>query len=172
MRHDQIRTTLIVLLAVFSLWAALAAPAGATLPRNTVRASERSRAAHPLYGYELQKYVVAECRKLHLDAAAALSVACVEGGFAGAVGDGGSALGPWQCHYLPHQTRAWANSPNGIKWVLRGFACFDRNRRGYQAVYLIVVKFERPAMGASEAGIAYRYYPSMGRLVKKIERKH
>ena len=131
-------------------------------------------ASRPIYGHRLQHYIVKQCVRWHLDAAAVLSVACVEGGFGGAVGDGGEAFGPWQLRRggaLPaciHNPRRWANSPNGVRYAVRGLARVARHLRGSAAVVAIVRRFERPSRPSLEIQRAMSYYLAMKRLAKRL----
>lgn len=127
----------------------------------------------PIYGKELKKYIVKYSKKVKLDPAATLAVACTEGGFKGAVGDGGSSFGPWQLHRggaLPSKVknpRRWANSPQGIGYALRAQSKIARGKHGFNAISLIVRLFERPLYPSSQIGKAQGYYKAMQRFAKK-----
>ena len=132
--------------------------------------------SRPLYGLKLQKYIVKTCRHLHTDAAAALAVALCEGGWYGEVGDGGTSFGPWQLHRggtLPrriHNPRRWANSPNGLKYALRGIRRVVGSRVRLAAVKAIVCRFEKCGAPGHEIAKAWRYYGAMRRLVRRLSR--
>ena len=163
--------TAVLILAVAALLASPCRCDAAGAPRLGPAAVK----AGPIYGRVLERYIVLECLKLRLDAAAVLSIACVEGGFNGAVGPGG-CYGPWQlirggalpaCVLRP---QTWANSRNGVKYVLRAIARVARHRRGLAAVTAIAYRFERPASPAYEVSKAWRYYPAMRRLARVLSR--
>jgi murein DD-endopeptidase MepM/ murein hydrolase activator NlpD len=85
-----------------------------------------------------------------IDPQAALAVADQEG-LSGAVGDNGHAFGPFQLNDAggvitnrPGNHRAFAESPEGIKWALEQMSKVAKGKRGRQAVAAIVSGFERP----------------------------
>jgi hypothetical protein len=86
-----------------------------------------------------------------LDPAAVLSIASVEGGFGGSIGDHGTSFGPFQLHAggaLPSglgNPQQWANSKAGISYALDRIAQVASGLHGRQAVAAISSRFERPA---------------------------
>lgn len=86
-----------------------------------------------------------------LDPAAVLSIASVEGGFNGAVGDNGTSFGPFQLHEggaLPSgiaNPAQWANSPQGISYAENAIQKVAQGLKGKAAIAAISSKFERPA---------------------------
>jgi len=116
-----------------------------------------------------------------VDPVAALKVSAVEGGGRfGAVGDQGTSFGPWQLHMggaLPSQystpsaAAAFANSPEGVKYVLSRMGQVAGGLTGNAAVSAIVRGFERPAdpageiqraLGASGASAGSSFVPAGG----------
>lgn len=110
-----------------------------------------------LTGGALKSAIVAAARKYGVDPVAALAVAAAEGGFGGAVGDGGNAFGPFQLNNAggvatgmsPTFLKAWANSRAGVEWAMQKIAGVSKGMTGYDAVRAIVTKFERPADGGA-----------------------
>lgn len=101
-------------------------------------------------------------RQRGLDPAAVLSIASVEGGFNGAIGDNGTSFGPFQMHEggaLPSgRGNQWANSRQGIAYALDHIASVARGLHGRQAIAAISSRFERPANVPAEiAKAASRY---------------
>lgn len=91
-----------------------------------------------------------------VDPQAALAVASTEG-LSGGVGDQGHAFGPFQLNDAggvltgrAGNHRAFAESPQGIKWAIQQIAKVAKGKRGKQAVMDIVSGFERPADPTSE----------------------
>jgi hypothetical protein len=90
-----------------------------------------------------------------VDPLAALKVSRVEGGGKwGAVGDQGTSFGPWQLHIggampaqyaTPSAAAAFANSEEGVKYVLSHMGRVAGGLTGNEAIAAIVRKFERPA---------------------------
>lgn len=140
------------------------------IPRSV---ADRSAAQRPMYGYKLKKYIVKESRRLHLDAAAALSVAAVEGGFRGSVSDGGTSFGPWCLHrggalpsYIRHPRR-WCNTRSGVKYVLRALRKATGKTHGSRAVSRIV-RWERCGNPSLEIRRALHRYAAMKRFERRI----
>lgn len=115
-----------------------------------------ARVSGALYGQDLVNYITQRAQQIGLDHRAVLSVAPHEGGFQGAVGDGGTSFGPWQLHAggaLPSAVWAkgaayakeWANSPEGIDYALHQMAATIGGEHGPQAAADLVARFERPA---------------------------
>jgi murein DD-endopeptidase MepM/ murein hydrolase activator NlpD len=98
--------------------------------------------------------------KFGVDPVAALQVSAVEGGGRfGAVGDQGTSFGPWQLHIggampaqhsTPTAAAAFANSEEGVKYVLQQMGKVAGGLTGRQAIEAIVRKFERPAAPEAE----------------------
>lgn len=93
---------------------------------------------------------------LHLDPRALLAVASTEG-LSGGVGDGGHAFGPFQLNDAggvitgrAGNHRAFAESPQGIRWALEQIAQVAKGLHGQEAVNAIVRRFERPKDPDSE----------------------
>lgn len=90
-------------------------------------------------------------RSRGLDPAAVLSIASVEGGFNGSIGDHGTSFGPFQLHIggaLPKgisNPQAWANSKAGIGYALDHISQVAGGLHGKQAIAAISSRFERPA---------------------------
>jgi len=99
-----------------------------------------------------------------LDPAAVLSIASVEGGFNGSVGDHGTSFGPFQLHVggaLPRgigNPNQWANSQAGIGYALDHIAQVAGGLHGQQAISAISARFERPADVAGEIAKASGRY--------------
>lgn len=99
-----------------------------------------------------------------LDPAAVLSIASVEGGFNGSVGDHGTSFGPFQLHIggaLPKglgNPNQWANSKAGIAYALDHIAQVAGGLKGRQAISAISSRFERPADVAGEVAKASGRY--------------
>src|SRR5674476_538867 len=112
----------------------------------------------------LQNYIREQSITRGLDPNAVLSVATVEGGFSGSVGDSGTSYGPFQLHVggaLPAgKTNAWARSNAGINYALNNIAGVARGLTGKDAISAIVTKFERPAAPQAEVAKAYDIYRS------------
>ena len=112
----------------------------------------------------LQNYIREQSITRGLDPNAVLSVATVEGGFSGSVGDSGTSYGPFQLHVggaLPAgKTNAWARSNAGINYALNNIAGVARGLTGKDAISAIVTKFERPAAPQAEVTKAYDIYRS------------
>lgn len=117
-----------------------------------------------LTGQALQDYIRQQSIALGLDPQAVLSVATVEGGFSGAVGDSGTSFGPFQLHIggaLPAgKGKAWAQSKAGVKYALQQIAKVAKGLTGKQAVTAIVRNFERPAAPDAEIARAMGVYGS------------
>jgi len=100
--------------------------------------------------------------RYNVDPNAALAIASVEGGFNGAVGDGGTSFGPFQLHEggaLPSgRGSAWANSPAGINYAMQHIASVAGGLRGRAAVAAISSRFERPANVPAEIAKAMGRY--------------
>lgn len=114
------------------------------------------QAAGALYGDALLRQIQQTSTQLGLDPNIALAVAPHEGGFEGAVGDGGTSFGPWQLHAggaLPAEVwakgptyaKAWANSPAGLTYALTGIKKDIGGATGASGVRAVVTQFERPA---------------------------
>jgi hypothetical protein len=103
-----------------------------------------------------------------LDPAAVLSIASVEGGFNGAVGDQGTSFGPFQLHKggaLPsgiENPAQWANSQQGISYAEDAIANVAKGLKGKAAIAAIASKFERPADVAGEISKASSRYGQFG----------
>jgi hypothetical protein len=127
-----------------------------------------------MYGYRLKKYIVIESRRFHLDGAAALAVAAVEGGFRGSVSDGGTSFGPWCLHRggaLPariRHPRRWCNTRSGVKYVLRALRKATGKTHGKTAVSRIVRRFEHPSAPSVEIRRALHRYAAMKRFERRI----
>lgn len=98
---------------------------------------------------------MAAARRYGVDPEVALRDASGEGGVRfGAVGDHGTSFGPFQLHVggaLPRgKGAAWANSPAGIDYAVRGIARYARGLHGQAGVAAAVRGFERPADPAAE----------------------
>lgn len=94
--------------------------------------------------------IISASRKYHVDPWVALAIAHGEGGFNyGEVGDNGTSFGPFQLHEggaLPAgRNAAWANSPAGIDYAVRGIASVLGGSSGTAAIAAGVTNFERPA---------------------------
>jgi len=91
-------------------------------------------------------YIASQAAALGLDPRAVLGVATAEGGFSGAVGDGGHAYGPFQLNnaggvitnmfpgWSQKQIQAWAWSKQGVNFALQkmsGVAAGQTGLRGY-----------------------------------------
>lgn len=117
-----------------------------------------------LSGAQLQDYIREQSVQRGLDPNAVLSVATVEGGFSGAIGDSGSSYGPFQLHVggalPPGKTNAWARSNAGIQYALNRIAAVAKGLTGRNAINAIVTKFERPAAPQAEVAKAYDIYRS------------
>src|SRR4051812_27423017 len=90
----------------------------------------------------IRNYIAQGARRRGLDPRAILSVASVEGGFNGAIGDHGTSFGPFQLHQggaLPHGRGAnWASSAAGIDYALDQIAKVAGGLHGHQAISAIV----------------------------------
>lgn len=103
------------------------------------------------------RLITQEAKRQGLDPAAVLAVAAGEGGidFAGPAGDAGTSFGPFQLHWdgaMPKKywgnaaaSRAFAESPAGVRYALSQMAQHARGLTGEAAVSAIIRKFERPA---------------------------
>lgn len=121
-----------------------------------------------------KSYIAAQARALGLDPRAVLGVATAEGGFSGAVGDGGHAYGPFQLNNaggvitgkFPGQNsaaaQAFANSQAGIDFALKSMAKVAGGLRGMAAINAIVSGFERPANSQHDLSAASAYYFGSG----------
>jgi hypothetical protein len=109
-----------------------------------------------------RKLIVALSFKFGVDPRAALAVAMVEGGFAGAIGDSGTSFGPYQLHEggaLPEgKGHRWANSRAGITYALRQLDAVAGGMHGRKAIANIVRRFERPADIPGEIAKAWGLY--------------
>jgi murein DD-endopeptidase MepM/ murein hydrolase activator NlpD len=117
-----------------------------------------------------KKRLIAQlARQRGLDPGAVLAVASTEGGFGGAIGDGGTSFGPFQLHWggaMPSQFRGdskasqrWANSREGITYALDQMVkAGARGLTGQQAINTIVRRFERPADPDSQVAKALGRY--------------
>lgn len=115
----------------------------------------RATSTQPLSGAAAYDYIVASAQKYGVDPQAALAVAGHEG-LSGAVGDYGTSFGPWQLHIggaypssapqEPTAANAWAWSPAGIDYAIRGMASKPgvKGATGKAAITAIVTQFERP----------------------------
>lgn len=114
----------------------------------------------PLKGGGALTEIAQACSTLGVDPLAAIANALHEGA-GGAIGDQGTAYGPFQIHAtdgrLPEFAKkgkndptvnAWAWSANGLDYAVRSMVAGKpsaRGLRGHAAVYAIVYGFERPA---------------------------
>ena len=108
----------------------------------------------------LQSLVEHYAPQYGVDPWAALKVSNVEGGGRfGAVGDQGTSFGPWQLHIggampaqytTPGSAAAFANSVEGVKYVLSRMGSVAGGLKGPAAVSAIVRGFERPADPSGE----------------------
>lgn len=125
--------------------------------------------AEPLYGDPLKKFIADEALRRKLDPLAVLSVANVEGGFSGAVGDSGSSFGPFQLHIggaLPSSVatqgadyaKTWANTPEGLSYALDRIGAIAAGQKGISAIAAIVNLFERPTAPGPEVQRAWGTY--------------
>src|SRR6266705_2635464 len=100
----------------------------------------------------LRRYIAQKSKALGLDPIAVLAVANAEGGFNGAIGDGGTSFGPFQLHMggaLPSWVTAkgagfaqrWANSQAGVDYALTQIAHVAKGLKGQKAVNAIVLRF-------------------------------
>lgn len=109
-------------------------------------------------------YISQLAQRYGLDPAAVLSIASVEGGFHGAVGDNGTSFGPFQMHEggaLPQgRGNNWANSRQGINYAIQHIASVAKGLHGKQAISAISSRFERPADVAGEIAKASGRYGS------------
>jgi hypothetical protein len=112
----------------------------------------------PLRGAAAVAQLYASCDLHGIDPLASAANALNEGA-SGAIGDSGTAFGPWQIHatdgrlaefsgyprYSP-AVQAWAWSATGIEYAHRSMAAGGAsNLTGHAAVHAIVYGFERPA---------------------------
>lgn len=122
----------------------------------------------PLSGAAAWSFIVREATQLGLDPSAVLAVASHEGA-GGGIGDSGSSYGPFQLHkggqypsaapQDPVQANAWAWSPQGIDYALRGMvAAGAAGQRGPAAITTIVNNFENPTDKPSEIAAADQAY--------------
>jgi hypothetical protein len=99
--------------------------------------------------------ILTSAQRHGVDPWVALALAQGEGGFNyGSVGDGGTSFGPYQLHeggaLPPGRTAAWANSPAGIDYAMRGIAAAVGTRTGRAGIQAGVTGFERPAAPTPE----------------------
>lgn len=136
---------------------------GAGLLGSTVGAVGMSAA-------QKRAYIAAQAAALGLDPRAVLGVATAEGGFGGAVGDGGHAYGPFQLNNaggvitgkFPGKNsgaaQSFANSQAGIDFALKAMAKVAGGLKGMAAIDAIVSGFERPKNSQHDLSTASAYY--------------
>jgi hypothetical protein len=117
--------------------------------------------------------IVQKARTLGLDPEAVLAIDRHEG-LSGGIGDSGHAFGPGQMNNAggvltgkfsgmsPKQINAWAWSPAGIDYYLKGVSKVARGLKGRAAITAIASRYERPADIPAEISDALAHYGSMG----------
>ncbi len=116
-------------------------------------------------GNAMKTFIAQQAIKLGLDPKAVLGVATAEGGFNGAIGDGGHAFGPFQLNNAggvltgyQGNPQQYANSSQGIMYALKQMAAVAKGLKGMAAISAIVSKFERPADSTHDLQTAGSYY--------------
>lgn len=128
-------------------------PGGSASPYTgyQIPKSAGSGGAGGLTGKALTDYIVQRANALGLDPQAALAVAYAEGGFQGAIGDGGHAFGPYQANNAggvatgmsAGRATSYFQSSQGIDYMLRYHASTAKGLSGTSAI-LRMIQNERP----------------------------
>ncbi|MEM3008434.1 MAG: hypothetical protein QXY15_10335 [Candidatus Nitrosotenuis sp.] len=138
-----------------------------------------------LSGKQLYDFITCEAKDRKLDPAAVLAVAEGEG-LNGGIGDRNAddttfSVGPWQLYYpygkLPKEigqkgmqaAQEWAFSPEGIRYALDGIARVASGLTGFQAIEVIIIKFEEPVNPSKSIEIAKSRYGKWLNYTNKVD---
>ena len=120
-------------------------------------------------GSAMKQFIAKQAAALGLDPKAVLGVATAEGGFSGAIGDGGHAFGPFQLNNAggvltgyQGNPQQYANSAAGIMYALQQMAKVAGGLKGMAAISAIVSRFERPKDPTHDLETAGGYYFGSG----------
>lgn len=136
-------------------------------------------------GKGMQAQIASIAKQHGLDPRAVLAVASAEGGFSGAVGDGGHAFGPFQLNnaggvitkMFPGQNsvqaQQFATSTAGLIFAISEMAKSAKGLTGMAAVDAIVKNFERPKDGGTgDEARAAAYLRGMGVPVSEAAKQN